>query len=73
MLDNLDSTLDPECQLVELSWLTVFSHALEFTTNLCEMKIRRGGAALITFYHSLLCDLPCVAVEGELLSGIVRV
>lgn len=43
MLEHLDSTLDPKCQLVELSWLTVFSHALEFTTNLCEMKIRRGG------------------------------
>lgn len=47
MLDNLDSTLDPKCQLVELSWLTVFSHALEFTTNLCEMKIRREGGGCL--------------------------
>lgn len=53
MLDHLDPTFDPKCQLVELS---VFSHALELSTNLCKMKISRvgewGSGGLITLTGS---------------------
>lgn len=56
MLDHLD----PKCQLVELICGSVFSHAHELSTNLCEMEISRVGGA---WSHSLVHTVHTVLIS----------